>query len=95
MGPQTLAPRQAWHLAYESGDGRIQVGTFISGPCSCAVTDFNRNELVCMLEGSVTVTTSSGEEIFHASDSFFVPLNAPVGWRADEPFRAFFCAVWP
>lgn len=95
MGLQTLEPRQAQHLAYESGDGRIQVGTFISGPCDCAVTDFNRNELVCMLEGSVAVTTSNGEETFHAGDSFFVPSNAPVGWRADNPFRAFFCSVWP
>ncbi|WP_444917822.1 cupin domain-containing protein [Microbulbifer sp. JMSA003] len=90
-----LEPHQARHLAYESGDGRIQVGTLISGPCHCDITDFSRSELICMLEGSVRVTTSNGEETFLAGDSFFIPLNAPVGWHADKPFRAFFCAVWP
>lgn len=91
----TPKPRQRQHLAYESADARIQVGTWDATPYERPVTPSNRSELMCILEGSVTMTGPGGEETFHAGDSFFLPLGAPNGWRSEGYVRKFFCAVWP
>lgn len=94
-GSQTLEPRQRQNLAYESGDGRIQVGTLVSGSCDTPIKTFKRNELICLQEGTVTVTSPDGDETFTAGEALFVPVNASVGWRSDEGFRGYFFALWP
>ncbi len=91
----TPKPRQRQHLAYESADGRIQVGTWDATPYERPITPSARSELMCILEGSVTMTGPYGEETFRAGDSFFLPLGAPNGWRSEGYVRKFFCAIWP
>ncbi|MEX3010537.1 cupin domain-containing protein [Hoeflea sp. TYP-13] len=94
-GLDTLEPHQRQNLAYESSDGRIQVGTLVSGPCEIPIKSFNRNEFFCVQNGTVIVTSPDREETFTAGESFFVPLHASVGWRLEGEFRAYFFAVWP
>ncbi len=91
----TPEPVQRQHLVYESADGRIQVGTWDATPYERPITPSKRNELMCILEGSVTMIGPDGEQSFHAGDSFFLPLGAPNGWRSEGYVRKFFCAVWP
>lgn len=94
-GLDTWAPHQRHNLAYESSDERIQVGTLVSGSCEIPIKSFNRNELICVQHGTVTVTSPDQEETFAAGESFFVPRHASVGWRSEGEFRAYFFAVWP
>lgn len=91
----TETPVQRQHLVYESADGKVQVGTWDATAYERPITPSKRNEIMCILEGSVTMTSPQGEQTFHAGDSFFLPLGAPNGWRSEGYVRKFFCAVWP
>ncbi len=91
----TPLPVQRQHLVYESADKKIQVGTWDATAYERPITPSKRNEIMCILEGSVTMTGPEGEQTFHAGDSFFLPLGAPNGWRSEGYVRKFFCAVWP
>ncbi len=91
----TPKPVQRQHLVYESADGKIQAGTWDATAYERPITPSKRSEIMCILEGSVTMTSPHGEQTFHAGDSFFLPLGAPNGWRSEGYVRKFFCAIWP
>lgn len=91
----TPLPVQRQHLFYESADGKIQVGTWDATAYERPISPSKRSEIMCILEGSVTMISPEGEQTFNAGDSFFLPLGAPNGWRSEGYVRKFFCAVWP
>ena len=72
------------------------VGLWESTPFERAVAPFPRNELMCILEGSVTLTDGDGvEHRFNAGDAAYVPMGAPCGWKSTEPVRKFYVIFEP
>ncbi|GAB5468691.1 MAG: cupin domain-containing protein [Rhodospirillales bacterium] len=88
----TAKPVQRQHIDYADPSGRFLAGTWDATPYERPVTPSKRNELMHILEGSVTMTSDSGPDLtFHAGDTFFVPQGAPCGWRSEVYVRKFFC----
>ncbi|MEO1194341.1 MAG: cupin domain-containing protein [Pseudomonadota bacterium] len=100
LSPMTLDPAiftgeppvQRQHVDYEDPTGRIQVGTWDATPYERPPTPFDRNEMMHILEGSVTITSKDApDQTFHAGDTFFVPQGVSFGWRSEVYVRKFFC----
>lgn len=91
LGPM---PTQRQHLWYQDPTGQMAVGTWDATAYERPVTPFNRNELMHILEGSVTIT-GAVDQTFHAGDTFFIPEGAPTGWRSEGYVRKFYCSFRP
>ncbi len=89
-------PAQYDHGYFEDGTDQMFVGLWESTPFERAVAPFPRNELMCILEGSVTLTDGDGvEHRFNAGDAAYVPMGAPCGWKNTEPVRKFYVIFEP
>ena len=52
--------------------------------------------MMCLLEGSVTLTDGDGKEhVYSAGDTVYVPKGAPVGWKSTEYVRKFYSIYQP
>ena len=72
------------------------VGLWESTPFERAVAPFPRNELMCILEGSVTLTDGDGtEHVFEAGDAAYVPMGTRCSWRSTETVRKFYAIFEP
>jgi uncharacterized cupin superfamily protein len=90
------APTQHDHGYFEDGTHQLFVGLWDSAPFERAVAPFPRNELMCILEGSVTLTDGEGvEHRFDAGDTAYVPMGAPCGWKSTETVRKFYAIFEP
>jgi len=90
------APTQHDHGYFEDGTHQLFVGLWDSAPFERAVAPFPRNELMCILEGSVTLTDGEGvEHRFNAGDTAYVPMGAPCGWKSTETVRKFYAIFEP
>ena len=55
---------------------------------------FPRHELMCLLEGSVTITGPGGRpQVFNAGESFLVPHGAVTDFRTDGTVRKFYAIL--
>ena len=89
-------PVQHDHIYYEDPTGQMQVGLWDSTPFETAVAPFSRNEMMCLLEGSVTLTDADGNEhLYKAGDTIYVSKGAEFGWRNDEYIRKFYSIYEP
>ena len=71
-------------------------GSLESTPFETAPAPFSRNELMVLLEGSVTLTDGDGQEHhFTAGDSFYVPKGAVMGWKNTEKVKKFYAIYAP
>jgi len=90
------APMQYDHGYFEDGTHQLFVGLWESTPFERAIAPFPRNELMCILEGSVTLTDGDGvEHRFNAGDSAYVPMGARCGWKSTETVRKFYAIFEP
>jgi uncharacterized cupin superfamily protein len=89
-------PTQRDHGYFEDGTHQMFVGLWQSSPFERAVAPFPRNEIMCILEGSVTLTDGGGaEHRFAAGDVAYVPMGAPCGWKSSESVRKFYVIFQP
>ncbi len=89
-------PTQRKHTYFEDPSGQMIVGVWDSTPFERAVAPFPRNELMCLLEGSVTLTDGDGKEHhFQAGDAIYVPKGAPCGWKNTEYIRKYYAIFEP
>lgn len=89
-------PTQHNHTYYRDPSGQMIAGVWDSTPFECAVSRFPRNELMCLLEGSVTLTGDAGQEHhFHVGDAVYVPKGAACGWKSTEYVRKFYSIFEP
>jgi uncharacterized cupin superfamily protein len=89
-------PAQYDHGYFEDGTEQMFVGLWESTPFERAVAPFPRNELMCILEGSVTLTDGDGaEHVFEAGDSAYVPKGTRCSWRSTETVRKFYAIFEP
>jgi uncharacterized cupin superfamily protein len=90
------APIQCDHSYFEDGTHQLFVGLWESTPFERAIAPFPRNELMCILEGSVTLTDGDGvEHRFNAGDAAYVPMGARCGWKSTESVRKFYAILEP
>jgi uncharacterized cupin superfamily protein len=89
-------PVQHKHIYFDDPSGQMQVGLWDSTPFETATAPFPRNELMCLLEGSVTLTDGDGRERhFKAGDTVYLPQGAACGWRSTEYVRKFYSIYEP
>jgi len=89
-------PTQYDHGYFEDGTHQMFVGLWESTPFERAVTPFPRNELMCILEGSVTLTDGDGKEhMFAAGDAAYVPMGTRCSWKSTETVRKFYAIFEP
>lgn len=89
-------PKQNEHEYIVDPTGQFMVGLWDSEPFERPVSPFNRYELMCILDGSVTMSDGAGnEQIFKSGDAAFVAKGAPYKWKSDEYVRKFYCIFMP
>ncbi len=89
-------PKQGIHQYYIDPTGQLAAGLWESEPCERDDIPFDRHELMCILEGSVTLSDGSGEDkVIRAGEAAFVPLGTSRKWKSDEFVRKFFCIFTP
>ena len=89
-------PRQGQHEYHVDPTGQFMVGLWDSEAFERPVAPFNRCELMCILDGSVTMSDGAGnDQVFRAGDTAFVPEGAPYKWKSDEYVRKFYCIFMP
>lgn len=89
-------PTQYDHGYFEDGTDQMFVGLWESTPFERAVVPFPRNELMCILKGSVTLTDADGtEHVFAAGDAAYVPMGTRCSWKSTETVRKFYAIFQP
>jgi len=89
-------PRQGEHDYFVDPTGQFMVGLWDSDAFERPVSPFNRYELMCILDGSVTLSDGAGDDqVFNAGDAVFVPEGAPYKWKSTEYVRKFYCIFMP
>lgn len=89
-------PTQKNHTYFEDPSHQMTCGVWQTTPFETAPVNFTRNELMVILEGSVTLTDSDGaEHTFKAGDAAYIPKGAIVGWKCTEPVRKFYSIYEP
>lgn len=89
-------PKQGEHEYHVDPTGQFMVGLWDSEAFERPVAPFNRYELMCILQGSVTLSDGAGnDQVFRAGEAAFVPKGAPYKWKSDEYVRKFYCIFMP
>lgn len=89
-------PTQHNHVYFQDPTGQMTVGIWSSTAFETAATPFPRNELMHLLEGSVTLTDGDGaEHHFKAGDTAYVPKGAVRGWKSTKDVRKFYVIFEP
>ena len=77
--------------AYASDDGGILTGVWQCAPCREEIAAYPVNEMMTVLEGSVTVTDGSGKaETYTPGNTFFIPKGTACIWEITETLRKFY-----
>ena len=89
-------PKQHAHEYFEDATGKFTVGIWDTTGYHRKLLDFNRFELMHLLEGAVTFADDKGKsQTFKAGDTFFVPLGTPNSWKSEGYLRKIYCIFQP
>lgn len=89
---QGAPPKQHDHTYFVNATGQLNAGVWTCTPMQRKPLPFPRTELMCLLEGSVTLTDGEGvAHTFRAPDVFFVPYGVVNAWSSTENVRKFYC----
>ncbi|HUR44038.1 MAG TPA: cupin domain-containing protein, partial [Aestuariivirga sp.] len=89
-------PAQYVHEYFRNATGELTVGVWETTGYHRKLIDFPRQELMHLLEGSVTFTDDRGAtQTFHAGDTYFVPLGTPNSWKSEGTLRKIYCIIEP
>ena len=89
-------PTQHLYEAYRDPTGQMQVGIWTSTPFTIRPRPYECNELMHMLEGTVTINSGEGtSHTFTADDTFLVPKGMTYQWSSQVPVRKILCIFEP
>ncbi|MCF8070145.1 MAG: cupin domain-containing protein [Desulfobacterales bacterium] len=89
-------PTQKHHIYYEDITGQMRSGTWGSTPFESEMKPFPRNEMVCLLEGNITLMdVDRCEHHFKAGEAFFIPMGTICSWWVMEHVRTFYAIFQP
>jgi len=89
-------PTQHNHTYYADPSNQFICGLWDSSPFEAPAVAFPRNELMILLEGSVTLSDETGkQQTFQAGDTVYVPKGAVRGWKSTTYVRKFYCLFDP
>jgi uncharacterized cupin superfamily protein len=92
----SAVPSQKAHEYFASSTGELTVGVWETTGYHRKLSNFNRHELMHLLEGSVTFTDDKGKsQTFRAGDTFFVPKGTPNAWKSEGILRKIYCTFQP
>ena len=81
---------------FDDATAQFNAGVWDCSPTTRKMRKSARNELMCILDGSVTMTDEHGNsQTFHAGDSFFVPQGLGTIWHSTEYVKKFYCIFQP
>lgn len=85
-------PEQHLHLVFTDMTGQMTVGIWDTTEMHTKPLPFARNELMRLLEGSVTITNGDGvARTFSAGDTFLVPQGMTYQWDSEGYVKKIFC----
>ncbi|MGF1609064.1 MAG: cupin domain-containing protein, partial [Kiloniellales bacterium] len=89
-------PSQHLYTYFTDLTGQLTAGVWTCSPMTRKVIPFTRSELMCLLEGAVTIIDGEGrEQHFKAGDAVLIPQGMDCGWRSEVPVRKFYCSFEP
>ncbi len=81
---------------FTNHNDKMSAGMWETDTFETAMEPFETHEFAQMLSGNVTITEASGtKHQFGSGDCFFVPAGTVCSWKADAPFRKFYCSLSP
>jgi uncharacterized cupin superfamily protein len=85
-------PTQEDRSAYEDATGRFFAGTWTCSPMRRKAQRFGRVELMCLLEGGMTLTEDNGiDHGFTAPDVLLELPDTVSAWASTEYVRKYYC----
>ena len=85
-------PAQEDCSAFEDTTDRFFVGTWTCSPMRRKAQRFGRIELMCLLEGGMTLTDDAGtEHPFTAPDAVFEQPDTVSAWTSTKDVRKYYC----
>jgi len=89
-------PAQRTKEFFEDAGSRLTVGVWDTTAYHRKAIPFPRHELMCLLEGAVTITGPGGKaQTFKAGESFFVPHGAVTDFRTDGYLKKIYVILKP
>ena len=89
-------PEQHLLLAFSDFTKQMSVGVWDTTEMHTKPLPFVRNELMHLLEGSVTITNGDGvARKFSVGDTFLVPQGMIYQWDSDDYVKKIFCIFQP
>jgi uncharacterized cupin superfamily protein len=89
-------PVQHTKAFFKDAGGRLTVGVWDTTAYHRKPIPFPRHELMCLLEGEVTITGPGGKaQKFKAGDSFFIPHGAVTDFKVDGYLKKIFVIYQP
>jgi uncharacterized cupin superfamily protein len=86
------APTQEDHTYFEDATGQLCAGVWTCSPMRRKALPFMQVELMCLLEGAMTLTDSSGQEHkFSAPDVLLEDRGTVSSWTSSEKVRKYYC----
>jgi uncharacterized cupin superfamily protein len=90
------APQQHDRVYYRDPSNQMICGLWDSSPFECSKVVSQKNEMLILLEGAMTLFDEEGaEHHFGVGDAAYLPKTTTFGWKSDKHVRAFYCSYDP
>lgn len=92
----SAAPQQSDNLSYADASGQFSVAVWATTPYARIPVAFGRHELMHLVTGEVTLTTTgAAPRTYRAGETFFVPKGCVVDWVSTVDLRKIYCSIVP
>ena len=81
------------HAYYEKQEPMIKAGIWRSSPYTEYFEDYQYDEFMYLLEGSVTVESENFKDTFCTGDAFLLPKGFKGYWKQEEPVLKYYVLV--
>ena len=89
-------PTQHIHVPFQDLTGQLLAGVWDTTDMHAKLLPFAKNELMHMLDGSVTISNrESVAHTFNAGDTFLLPRGITYRWDSEGYVRKIFCIFQP
>lgn len=89
-------PDQNGHTYFTDPSGQMLVGVWDCTPSDRAMARSTRNELMCLLEGSVSLTDEDGKtQTFGPGEAVYVTEGTTFGWKNEGYVKKFYAIYEP